>query len=295
MITCCSAIGAGERIEAKDKIDEDTSEVFRCLCGECSLESYLEYGCHKSNSCAFPYLDISKMDVDDKEDLTYQLSHDTSDMITSFAKLLDEVCVSLKKQGISVQNLAKHALSIDAYDSDAIQKPLLSEDEKQLTRSKTIDEAILVLRPHMSFFNFELLKHITDSRELCSDSDRERMDEYISKFDTFYKRKVFEVPHGAVDRPVAELKKYKKKIFAVLMTKHEAEPNLIFGDAAKRKIAKLLNLKPSILYIYRIDDDGGYFVAEKSSIVVKLENERLPGLMSSATEEHHKGKKKYNV
>ena len=267
-IHLCVATGACAG-EAKDKINGDTCEVFRCPCGECSLESYLENGCPKSNSDSFPYLDISKLDEDDKEDLTYQLSKDTSDMIMSFAKLLDEMCVSLKKQGIPVQSLAMRALSLGAYESDTIQKPLLSEDEKELRSSKTIDEAFLVLRPHMSFFNFELLKHITDSTELCSDSDRERMGEYISKFDTFCKRKVFEVPPGAVGQPAAELKKRKRKTFAVFMTKHEAEPNLIFVNFAKSKIANLLKLKPSTLHLHKIDEGSLIFIFSVPNFVAR--------------------------
>ena len=67
------------------------------------------------------------------------------------------------------------ALTLGAYESENIQKPLLSEDEKELRNSKTIDGTFLVLRPHMSFFNFELLKHIADCKELCSADDREHM------------------------------------------------------------------------------------------------------------------------
>ena len=264
-------IGADERIEAEGNNDGcgDAYEVFHCPCGQCSLESYLEDGCPESNSDSFPYLDISKLDEDDKEDLTHQLSKDTSNMIMSFAKLFDETCVSLEEREISVQRVVVRALSLGAYESQTIQKPLLSEDEKELKRSKTIDEVFIVLRPHMSFFNFELLKHITDCIKLCSDSDRKRMNEYISKFDAFCKRKVFEVPPGAVGQPTSKLKKRKRKVFAVLMTKHEAEPNLVFVNAAKQKIAELLKLKPSTLHLHRIDEGSIIFVFSVPSFIAR--------------------------
>ena len=275
--------------------------MFRCPCGLCSLESYIEDGCPTSNSDSFPFLDITKLDEDDKEDLTQQLSKDTSDMIMCFAKLLDETCVSLENQGVSVHRVAMRALSLGAYESQTIQKPLLSEDEKELRCSKTMDEAFLVLRPHMSFFNFELLKHITDCKGLCSDNDRERMDEYISKFDAFCKRKVFEVSPGAVGQTTSNLKKRKRKAFAVLMTKHEAEPNLVFVNAAKQKIANLLKLKPSTLHLHRIDEGSimlvfsvPNFVAKKLfplklSTVAKLKDEGFLVLASPATEKSCKG------
>ena len=282
-------------IEAKDEVDDDR-EVFRCPCGNCSLESYLEDGCPKSNTDSFPYLDISKLDEDDKEDLMQQLSQDTSDVIMNFAVLFDETCVSLQKREASVQRVVVRALSLGAYESQTIQKPLLSEDEKELKRCKTVDEVFIVLRPHMSFFNFELLKHITDCRELCSDNDRERMDTYISRFNAFCKRKVFEVPPGVTGQPICKLKKRKRKAFAVLMTKHEAEPNLVFVNAAKQKIAKLLKLKPSTLHLHRIDEGSLIFVFSvpnfvarklfplKPSVVAKMKNEGFLLLISPAVE-----------
>ena len=288
-------------VEAEDH-HEDPHEMFRCPCRVCSLESYLEVGCPKSNSDSFPYLDSSNLDEDDKEDLTQKLSQDTSDMIMCFANLFDEICVSLEKQGVSVQRVAMRALSLGAYESQIIQKPLLSEDEKELRNSKTIDEAFLVLRPHTSFFNFELLKHITDSRELCSDSDRRRMDEYISKFNAFCQRKVFEVSPAAVGQPTSNLKKRKRKAFVILMTKHEAEPNLLFVNAAKQKIAKLLKVNPSTLHLHRIDEGSiilvfsvPNFVAKKlfplkPSMVAELKDEGFLVLTPPATEEPHKGK-----
>ena len=226
-------------------------------------------------------------------------------MILTFAKLLDTTCVSLKKQGVVVQSLAMRALSLGAYESDTVQKPLLSEDEKELRNSKTVDEVFLILRPHVSFFNFELLKHITNSTELCSDSDRERMEEYniIVKFDAFCQCKVFEIPPGAVGQTTSKLKKQKRKAFVVLLTKHEAEPNLVFVNAAKQKIANLLKLKPSTLHLHRIDEGSillvfsvPNFVAEKlfplkKSVLANLKNEGflLSAPPTAATEVFHSG------
>ena len=281
--------------------------MFRCPCGQCSLESYIEDGCPKSNSDSFPYLDISKLDEDDKEDLTQQLSKDTTAMIKRFANLLDETSTSLAARRVSVQRLALRALTLGAYESEEILKPILSEDEQKLMNSSSIDEAFLILRPHMSFFNFELLKHITDCKELCSDSDRERMDGYVSEFDTFCKRKVFEVSPGAVGQTTPKLKKRKRRAFVVLMTKHEAEPNLVFVNAAKQKLANLLKLKPSTLHLHRIDEGSiilvfsvPNFVAKKlfplkPSTVARLKDEGFLVLAPPATEESCKGNKQNTV
>ena len=244
----------GEEIEKSANIPDNVDKVFCCPCEECSLESYLDKGCPQSTSSSFPYLDVRKLDEDDKEDLIQKLSKDTADMINRFAELFDETCTSLGTRGVSVQRLARRALSLGAYESQEIQRPLLREDEKELRSSKTLDEAFLVLRHHMSFFNFELLQHIINCNDLCSDDDRKRMEEYRSKFDTFCKRKVFEVSPNAVGQATSSLKKHKREAFAVLMTKHEDKPNLVYVNAAKQKIASLLKLKPSTLHLHRIDE-----------------------------------------
>ena len=198
---------------------------------------------------------------------------------------MDDIFASLEEQRVPVQGLVRRALSLGAYESQTIQKPLLSEDEIALKNSTTIDEVFIILRPHMSFFNFEILKHITDSKKLCCDSDRELMDTYVTKFNAFCKRKVFEVSPGAFSQPTSKSKKQRRKVFAVLMTKHEAEPNLVFLSAAKQKLAKILKLKPSTLHLHRIDKgclilvfSVPNFVAKnlfplKPSVVAKLKNE----------------------
>ena len=243
--------------------------MFHCHCGQCSLESYLDEGCPKSSSDSFPYLDLCKLDEDDRKDLKFKLSQDINEMMRSFADLFNNTCVSLDERGVDVNRLARHVLSLGAYESSTIQKPLLSEDEKELKSSKSIDEAFIILRHHMSFFNFELLKHITDSRKLCTDDDRQRMEKYCQKFGGFCRRKVFEVSPTAVGLSMSKQSKRKRKRFAVLITKHETEPNLVFVNEAIEKIASLLRLKPSTLHLHRIDKGSLILVFSVPTFVAK--------------------------
>ena len=243
--------------------------MFHCPCGLCSLESYLDEGCPKSSSDSFPYLDLCELDEDDRKDLKFKLSQDINEMMQSFADLFNETCVSLDERGVDVSRLTRHVLSLGAYESTKIQKPLLSEDEKELKSSRSIDEAFIILRHHMSFFNFELLKHITDSRKLCTDEDRQRMEKYCQNFGRFCKRKVFEVSPAAVGLSMSKQSKRKRKTFAVLMTKHETEPNLVFVNEAIEKIAFLLKLKPSTLHLHRIDKGSLILVFSVPNFVAK--------------------------
>ena len=243
-------IGASE----SEKMEDGDDEVFRCPCGSCSLEKYLDEGCPKSSSCQFPYLDFGNLDEDDREDMTSQLSQDLSNMIKSFAALTNKTRISLAGRGISMDTLRAHTLTLGAYDSLEMVKPLLNEDKEELKQARTVHDVFLIIQSHMSFFNYELLKHITDSKELCTDDDRQRMDDYCTKFNEFCRRKIFEVPPSAFGQSTATAKKSKRKSFAVLVTKHEAESNLVFVNDARRKIASILKLKPSTLHLHRIDE-----------------------------------------
>ena len=246
-----TSIGVSE----SKKMENGDDEIFHCPCGSCSLEKYLDEGCPNSSSCRFPYLDSGNLDEDDRENLTFILSQD---MIKSFATLTSEICVSLDRRGISVPRLTVHALGLGAYDSPEMAKPLLEEDQEKLQQAKTVHDVFLIIQPHISFFNHELLKHITDSKELCTDDDRKRMDEYCTKFNDFCRRKIFEVPTSAFGQFTTTAKEPKKKSFVVLVTKHEAESNLVFVNDARRKIASILKLKPSTLHLHRID--GGSLI-----------------------------------
>ena len=145
--------------------------------------------------------------------MTQKLLQDITDMIKSFAELMDKTRESVDQRGISVRNLTARALSLGAYyDAQAMQKPLLSKDIERLEQAKTVHDVFIILQPHMSFFNYELLKHITDCEKLCTEDDRKEMSEYCTKFNEFCRRKIFEVPPGVFGQPTSTAKKSKRKL-----------------------------------------------------------------------------------
>lgn len=245
---CDGVLQYVEEINGQDS----SSEIFRCPCHKCSLESYLEHGCPSSTSKRFPYLDVSNLDDCDREDLEQRLISDVSEIVRCFAELFDATCTSLTRREVSVERLAVRAVSLGAYESPLVHKPLITEAEIELRTSTSIYRAFLVLRPYMSYFNFGLLEHIING-EVCLDDDRRRMSEYKNKFQEFCGRKVVEVPPDLYGLPQSEIRSRKRKAFAVLVTRHEAEPNLVFVNMAKHRIGSILHLKSSTLHLHRID------------------------------------------
>ena len=221
---------------------------FKCPCGNCNLDYYLDNGCPQFISQSYPYLELSELTESEKEDLVQKLSHETANIIESFADLITDTSESLRTRNVEVNVLISTSLNIGAYKSDRVQKPLLAEDECQLLKADTIDMVFIILRRHMSFFNYEILAYII--RKLGDDTDKGNLQEYHQKFHIFCERKIFEVPSRVFASSTDDCK--KGKLFAVLVTEDIIE-KLHDVKASQRRIATLLGIKASTLKLYRID------------------------------------------
>ena len=151
--------------------------------------------------------------------------------------------------------MARRVLELGTYTSPhLVQKPLMSEEMTKLKNSKTIDESFLILQPHMSFFNYELLKHIIEGRQTGSNEDIANMTDYSEKFKQYCKRRIVEVPRGAIGQSSTTMS--KRQAFVILAHKDHPIHKLSLEDAkkTKRNIATLLGLKSSTLYLHKIDE-----------------------------------------
>ena len=217
---------------------ESESDIqFHCPCGECSLETYLQDGCPKSY---IPYFGMTTLSKADQEDLNYILEKDTKRIMDSFTDLSNATCNSLKRQGVTVDNLVRVAISSNSSLHD------------KLIGSTSVDLVFAHLFPEMSFFNHESLAKIID--ELGDQKNKDRLADYSKEFKEFCKRKVFEVNPGrcACEQYLSQLK--GRKLFAVVLpTDKEMLQN--FGDAAriKKKLADVLSVSPAALHLHRID------------------------------------------
>ena len=249
----------------------NTAPLFHCPCGKCSLATYLKDGCPQSN---YPFLQLSKLDEDDREDLTQQLDHETKKIIDSFLELVDSTVESLRARNVTPLQLARRALELKAYDgtSAMMQQPLMHDEEKKLKDSNSIDGSFIVLQPHMSFFNYEPLEHIIKGIQTGSDEDRRRMEDYSKKFEQYCKRRLFEVYPTAIGQSITDSKGNVRKTFVVVTFREEPLYKLIsLNDAKKmtKKIASLLGLKSSTLFLHRVDEGSLMLVFSVPAFVAK--------------------------
>ena len=218
------------------------------FCSKCSVKSFFsEGGCphateqvDSKSRLRFPYLDCSSLDSEEKEILETRLIDDTKEIISQFADVEDSLIVSLQSQAVDPRRIVNYALHL-------IKKLEMDKEKKQLKKARSILEVFIAIHPFKSFLHYEIVENIV--KKFGSSNDHHLIDQYISKFNKFCERSVFEVPpnifHDSDPKPA-------DKIFSVLFTPEEY-PTLGDVVAVRRKLAKILRIPLHSLRLYKID------------------------------------------
>ena len=217
---------------------------FVCLCGECSSEHlFSEKGCPKAEQkTSFPFLDVSNLGEADKIDLEHRLLSDTNKMGTKFASFTLFLEKSLEDQEVPLQKVASCVLSLPAYTEDIGKKLLAKKDKEAIQQAESVSKIFMVLQSHTSFFNYEIMEHLV--RHHGSPDDHKRLVEYLTAFNTFCQRSVFEVPPNVY----SSKSRTDCKVFAVKCTERVAT-TLEGVRGVRGKIADVLGLTPSSLQL----------------------------------------------
>ena len=151
----------------------------------------------------------------DRAELEAQLTLSAESMRKKFASLLVNVVNSLKRQGINTRELATTVLALTEYDDPAIGKPLLEREKETLKKAQSIDDTFDILRPHMTFFNYEILEFLIEKMGLLSDKDD--LQKFLHDFIGFCRRSVFEIPANVLGHSAEKVVDQQK--FCVKITK----------------------------------------------------------------------------
>ena len=217
------------------------------------------------------------LDPDDKIDLEARLITDAETIGQGFALLCWKARDSFEQRGITPQTLASALLDLTVYKDPSASScfiPLLKEKEEALKRAQSVHETFDALRPHMSFFNYEILQFLIEGKG--SDDDKVALATFLTNFEKFCRRHVFEVPfttysnghrldnHKTKQRLHVKVTKHFKAAFLI---KSEAVPstsdtsqarnicssklgiNLEDAKNIQRKLACILDLNPSSLFL----------------------------------------------
>ena len=225
------------------------------------------------------YTPWASLDPDDKIDLEARLLTDAETIGHDFALLCCKARDSFTRRGITPQDLAYVLLDLMAYKpSSRTSIPLLEQEKNALMTAQSVQETFNVLRPHMSFFNYEILQFLIQGKG--SESDNAALAVYMQKFATFCKRHVFEVPQLFNGHQI-ENQKVKQRLHikvtehfkaAFLLTSTDGSVALPSESPTKticssklgikledaktiqRKFASILNLNPSSLFLDTISE-----------------------------------------
>ena len=165
-----------------------------------------------------------------------------------YADLHLATCESFTKQKIPLANITSTILSIEAYEpSDHSKSPNLMSEE--LHNAKSVNEIFIILKRHSSFYDFKVLAYMIE--KLGNDDDRRNLQQYQEKITEFWRRRVFEV-----SPPIALELASKERKFAILVSQ-QLISTMSLGDIAglKHKIASLLGLKASAVYMHAIGEE----------------------------------------
>ena len=224
------------------------------------------------------------LDPDDKIDLEAKLLTDAETIGEKFAHLCSMARDSFERRGITPQMLTDTLLDLTVYKPgrschDII--PLLKEEGGALVRAQSVRETFHALRPHMSFFNYEILKFLIEREG--SENDKIALTTFLRDFIDFCKRHVFEVPfttysnghhfdsHKTKQRLHIKVTEHFKAAFlikssceAVPSTSDNSQADNIYSsklgmnleDAKniQRKLSNILDLNPSSLYLDSISE-----------------------------------------
>ena len=223
---------------------------------------------HSEHSPSSEEYTFPTLNPDDALELEAQLITSAESMKKKFAALVWNTVESFKRQGISPTSLITGVLYLTEGEDPSVGKPLLEQEKERLAEAQNTDAIFDILRPHMTFFNYEILEFLIETRG--SNDDKRALQEYLHNFRFFCRRSVFEVPKSifghSSEKAVGqqyfhvEITKTFKAAFLSECTSEEGSsseaicsPKLgISLENAKhiqRKLAMLLKLKISSLYL----------------------------------------------
>jgi hypothetical protein len=230
------------------------------------------------------YTSWASLDEDNKIDLEARLLTDAETIGQDFALLCCKTRDSFTHRGVTPQDLAYILLDLMVYKPTSTTSiPLLKEKEEILMRAQSVHEIFNALRPHMSFYNYEILQFLIEGKG--SEGDKAALAAYLRNFTEFCKRHVFEVPFTKYSNGHQIESQDRKQRLHMKVTEHFKEAFLIQSDASEapppppsnesraknvcssklgiklqdakgiqRKLAKILGLNPSSLFLDTISE-----------------------------------------
>ena len=195
----------------------------------------------------FPYLDTKMLSEKDRISLVSRLTREVGDMMLLFASFRSSVIKSFESQipSVKVEIVVDFVRSLGCLAA-ICPKALAEEDEENLRQAKSIRDIFSALLPYTSFFHYRIIEVLV--REFGTQDDKEKLEQYVSAFNRYCKRSVFEVPPN-----VFHYAKCDDRVFSIKYIT-EATPSLGNVVVVQEKIAEVLGVNSWALRLCSIKE-----------------------------------------
>ena len=239
----------------------DKQQCYGCGCGKCSLQKFLEGKCQKpmQTPSSFLYLNTEGLNESQQAILKGRLYCEFEKITSEFGYLVTGTLESLSQQGVTVKQLVRILLMLNAFHSTKPAKPLLNERIEDLNACGDFDAVLKILCDYISFFSHKIIDDVI--KELGTPEDQKRLDEYIAKLDEYCKRGIFECPmYSAVRTDQANL------VFKTddITPKEYSMKHL---DKFRSRISNIINVSQYTLRLCTVDKGCLQFTFQMPSFV----------------------------
>ena len=178
----------------------------------------------------FPYLQITDLTEEQKDELIERLTSESDRIKTQFAVLVSKTSISLKNNDVSVGNLK---LTLKSLGLDELVEKIYNESD--------LTEALITASDYWSFFDYETVTSIISS--YCTNLQQEA-ESYISSFKIYCQRRLCEVP---IDNFKTEIHKKTTKLHVKMDETFTIPLNKV--KKIERKLSSLLDTSLRLLKI----------------------------------------------
>ena len=180
---------------------------------------------------------FDELDEDDLEDLHAQMSELTRKIDIEFEKFLNKVFISFRDS----KNVDRDSLVLTLTKHEA----LLKEDE--LAGTKTVFDVFKAIKPYCSYFNYDILEILVKVNG--SQQNKGYLKDYTQAFAAYCKA----MPCAEEICGSEDTKSNRTKLkFKLNFDRQQLKPDAV--RSIKSKIAYHLGVRPSALYLCRIEE-----------------------------------------
>ena len=192
----------------------------------------------------------NKLSEDTKKDLKFMLDRNRRGIVYQYASYCRCISQSIKEKNISVKDFCAYLTSLEALESsNDVQCRLLTEIRTELEEAKSTHDLLALVNKYCtSFMNIGILEHIVEEYDLDKGQNKMKYPQYLLEYINKHKIKEFAEMNPELVKSAEKLKIIGLKLDIAATSK--LTKIIDVQDA----VARILDLKPSALQLYSIED-----------------------------------------